>query len=230
MINRMRLAIRLALLGLTVIAVVAGCGGTAPNEGDEAAQELALDVEGTIAEWQIVGRLAAFAGEECLGMDALDSGRVTPDLQITFSPWELSAVRMGGESEVAAVKDRFKYSKITIDADSSEWTVYEHLAGKREEMEAKATGVVRLQDSLGNKYLRVHNERETASSNLGMLLSADSSVSIVTSPVEVNITMPGEVERHYECGRYVGYFHATGAEVVQDSIVKVGDGEDDRDR
>lgn len=135
-----------------------------------------------------------------------------------------------GGSDAEPVKDRFEYSTLSIDTDSSEWTVYEHSAGKRGEMEAKVTGVIRVQDSRGSKYLRVHNERETPSSNLGMLISADSSVSIVTSPVEVNITMPGEVERHYECGRYVGYFHTSGTEVVKDSIVKVGYKDDSRDQ
>lgn len=227
MISRKRQKIEMVLIGLAVIFAVAGWRCDAKDTEDDSGIGFFDNIEGIGAEMKIIMSIVQSVSKDCTGMDPFDSTVVNPDLRVGMSSWELRAVGNGGQREAAPVTEKFDRSEMTFGADSSAWTA--GMLTEREDgfAEGDYTGTdsFELQDNLGTCYKKIYFRRDTRLSKLGKLFAEDSSVSITTSPIEIDITESGEVEKHYECGMYIAYFHTIGFVVVQDSIVNVKDSE-----
>jgi hypothetical protein len=225
MINKQRPLSAPTLILLAITITFSGCGGMFDKWADEHSYSFTDNFESIGAEMQIVMSMATTAARECGGTDPSDSTSVIPQLQVAMSPWELSAVRTPARDDAEPVIEKFKYAEMIFGRDSSVWN-----AGMRPgrnlgdmQMDFVTTGSMELGSRLGTQYYKTYWKRETTFPLLGKLLAKDSSVSIVTTPVRIGISISKPKPRLIDCGKYVGYFHAFRAKVVQDSIVKVED-------
>ena len=217
---------------LTIIAVAgaafSGCGWMFKGY-DSSMENMVVQIFSSFTvEPEIVLSIAGSAAVECKGINPLDASTPIQVMQISMKDWKLFVLDRDGHIRSDSLAVTFVNTTLTFGDDSSVWKIDPvtwNLVSDTESEYSRSISVP-SPDSQNTRYINYYCHRARLWPNLDSLTSdSDSTASLVTSPVLVEIAAMDPWPRRKVCGTYVGHFRATKFGLVQDSIVKVKDSE-----